>query len=138
MHEISWGAFGAVQASATTGDINWGAVGAVLLSLATITSSVFASRITAKGGKDTAEVSVKPGLEENTTARIELLFKEYERDRAEDERKRKELEAKVERQGREIEELKKKLPRYRSYIRRLRHIIESLGGDPGPWPEDLE
>lgn len=112
--------------------------GAIILAVATLLGSVAAAWLTAKGSRSTATEAAKPTLEGSTNQRVEILLAAYQKDRAADAGEIENLKRTVKAQGQEIDELKERLPRYRAAIRKLRHMVEILGGDPGPWPEGLE
>lgn len=112
--------------------------GAIFLAIGTLIASVGGAWFTARGAKISAQAQAKPALEGNTNARIELLFQQYQAGRAEDSAEIEKLKDTVKLQGQEIDELKARLPRYRAAMRKLRHMVEALGGDPGPWPEGLD
>lgn len=106
-------------------------LGAVLLAVATLLASVTAAWLTSRGTR-------RVERDKNETSQIGLLIAAYQKDRADDAAEISTLKADVIKQGKEIEELKAKFPRFRAYIRKLRHLVEALGGDPGDWPEGLE
>lgn len=113
-------------------------IGAIVLAVGTLIASIGGAWLTARGAKNSAHVQAKPALEGSTNARIELLIEAYRKDRVEDSAEIENLKRTVKQQGQEIDDLKARLPRYRAAMRKLRHMVEALGGDPGPWPEGLD
>ena len=112
--------------------------GTYLLAIATVVGSILAAWLTARGSKGSAKTTAQPLLDQTNNQRIELLIQAYQKDRAEDALEINALKDTVRLQGEEIKELKAKFPIYRSAVRRLRRLVTTLGGDPGPWPEGLE
>lgn len=121
----------------------------VVIAVITIVGSILAAWLTARGNryaaKTGAEATVEIGLGNIDNSRIEILLRQYEglaavyqKDRADDAKEIADLKIDVQRQGLEILDLRGKFPKYRAEIRRLRTLVTSLGGKPGPWPSDLE
>lgn len=121
----------------------------IVIAVLTIIGSVAAAWLTARGSrlaaKTGAEATVEIGLGNIDNSRIEILLRQYEglaavyqKDRADDAKEIADLKIDVQRQGLEILDLRGKFPKYRAEIRRLRTLVTSLGGKPGPWPSDLE
>lgn len=111
---------------------------ALLLALGTILASVGAAWLTVRG-------TGKVEKDKNQTSQMEVLLSQYrglaetyQKDRAEDAAEIASLKAELQRVRNELEDVKKKYPRYRAEIRRLRKLVEDHGGDPGAWPEGLD
>lgn len=124
-------------------------LGDILLAIVTIVGGFLVAWLTVRGNlsaaKENASATRTVGEGQIDNSRIEILLQQYEglaaiyqRDRAEDAAEIAGLKIDVKKQGIEIDDLKARLPKFRAEIRRLRHLVTKLHGDPGPWLEDLD
>jgi len=125
--------------------IGWSIIIAVIAIVGSIVAAWLTARGTKYAAKAGADATVEIGLGNIDNSRIEILLRQYEglaavyqKDRADDAKEIADLKIDVQRQGLEILDLRGKFPKYRAEIRRLRTLVTSLGGKPGPWPPDLE
>lgn len=109
----------------------WIAGGSVLASVLVAWLTVRGSRRTEKDKNDTTQMGIL--LEQ-----YKGLAETYQKDRAEDAGEIAALKAELQHVRVELETVKGIYPIYRVEVRRLRKIIEMMGGDPGPWPSALD
>lgn len=124
-------------------------LGSWVLALGGLVASVFIAWLTARGARgaarETAEATKAAAAATRETAeaqdinaRIKIMLDAYQADREDDAKEIFELKEDLKLVRRELEEVKRKFPLYHREFRRLRKLVTTLGGDPGPWPEGLD